>query len=130
MPISRAGTVLPTMISRGDSGETSNCSNVPSSRSRATDSAVTIRPISVVKMATRPGTVFQVLSEFGLNQIRGGHDAGRRMAQGALSQLVVEAGDDVGGIAGHDLRGVRAAAVENQLHAGRPAGATLREKSG
>ena len=51
---------------------------MPSSRSRATDSAVTTSPISVVRMATRPGTVFQVVSRLGLNQTR----AATRLAGG------------------------------------------------
>ncbi len=89
MPIRSAGIVLPMMISAGDSGETSSCSKVPSSRSRATDSAVTISPMSVVRMATSAGTVLQVGSRFGLNQTRattalGGVGARRPAASSAL----------------------------------------------
>ena len=88
-PMIRAGTVLPITISIGSSGETRSCSNVPSSRSRATDSAVTTSPIRVVRMATRLGTVFQVVSRFGLNQTRAATTLGgggpRRVAASSRS---------------------------------------------
>ena len=45
-------------------------SNVPSSRSRATESAVTSSPTSCAMIAMRPGTVNQVNVRFGLNQFR------------------------------------------------------------
>ena len=70
MPMSTAGTVLPIRISIGCNGDTNNCSKVPSSRSRAIDSAVTINPISAVSTATIAGTVFHNVSKFGLNQAR------------------------------------------------------------
>ncbi len=49
--------VLPSRISWTRSGETMSWSNVPSSRSRATESAVTTRPMSSAMRAMSPGTV-------------------------------------------------------------------------
>ena len=53
-----------------ESGDTSRWSNVPISRSRATESPVIIKPISVVRIATSPGTVLHLGSRFSLNQTR------------------------------------------------------------
>ena len=58
------------MIMPGVSGETSSWSNVPCSRSRAIDSAVTIRLPSVVMIATSTGSMNHRYSRFGLNQLR------------------------------------------------------------
>ena len=62
----RAGMVLPTMIIPGVSGETRSWSSVPCSRSRATESAVTIRLPSVVMIATSTGSMNQRYSRLGL----------------------------------------------------------------
>ena len=65
-----AGMALPIMISAGRSGVTSICSKVPSSRSRAKESAATIMPISIDSTATRPGSTNHSGSSVGLNQSR------------------------------------------------------------
>ena len=81
---------------------------------------MTIRPISVVRMATRLGTVFQVVVQI---RVEPDPRARRRSAAAAAAALPassrVEAVDDRRGIAGDDLGGVRAPAVEEQLHRGR-----------
>ena len=59
VPMISAGTVLEMMISRVVVGDTSNWSKVPSSRSRAIDSAVTSRAMNVDRMPDRPGTMNQ-----------------------------------------------------------------------
>ncbi len=56
-PIIIGGISLPIRISWMRSGETISWSKVPSSRSRAIDSAVTIRPISSAMLAIRFGTM-------------------------------------------------------------------------
>ena len=92
-PMISAGTRLADDDLDRLSGETSNCSNVPSSRSRATESAVTTSPIRVVRMATRLGTVLQVRLQVGLNQTRaattlaGGGGARRAAASSALNRV-------------------------------------------
>ena len=68
--MSTGGTALPTMISLGDSGVTSSWSKVPCSRSRATDSAVSISVWIMLNAAIRPGRKFQRVLRFGLNQAR------------------------------------------------------------
>ena len=70
IPITSAGTLLPIRISMGDKGETRSWSNVPISRSRATDIPVIISPMRVVRMATSAGTVLHCASRLGLNQTR------------------------------------------------------------
>ncbi|MNC51618.1 hypothetical protein D3C75_1009170 [compost metagenome] len=57
---------MPAMIQPAVRGETSNWSKVPSSRSRATDRAVTMRQPMVVMMATREGSMCQLNSMLGL----------------------------------------------------------------
>ena len=64
------GTALPTRISSGVSGDTSNCSNVPSSRSRATDRAVRISAVIASRIDSSEGRVAISESPFGLNQTR------------------------------------------------------------
>ena len=56
-PTIRPGTALPTMISSGCNGDTSNCSNVPSSRSRATDMPTIINTMVIGRVAIRMGTM-------------------------------------------------------------------------
>ncbi|MNL68681.1 hypothetical protein D3C87_1934480 [compost metagenome] len=51
-----AGTALPIKICQVVNGDTSSCSSVPCSRSRATDSEVTISTPMVVIMAISDGT--------------------------------------------------------------------------
>ena len=58
------------MISDGRIGVTSNWSKVPSSRSRATDSAVSISTCSSVMVPIRPGIMFQLVSRLPLYQAR------------------------------------------------------------
>ncbi|MNG22457.1 hypothetical protein D3C84_1069390 [compost metagenome] len=57
---------MPAMIQPAVRGETSSWSKVPSSRSRATDRAVTMRQPMVVMMATREGSTCQRNSMLGL----------------------------------------------------------------
>ena len=64
------GTALPMRISSGVSGVTSSWSKVPCSRSLATESAASIRVWIMLRAAIRPGTIFQRVSRFGLNQAR------------------------------------------------------------
>ena len=70
MPTSRPGAALPMMISNGCSGETSNCSSVPSSRSRATDMLTMIITVSIVSDASRLGAITLRKSRLGLYQVR------------------------------------------------------------
>ncbi len=56
-PINIGGVNLPSMISLVRSGDTNNWSNVPSSRSRAIERAVTISPVSSAMLAMRFGTM-------------------------------------------------------------------------
>ncbi|SQH18293.1 Uncharacterised protein [Bordetella parapertussis] len=65
-----AGTALPTRISSGLSGVTSNWSKVPCSRSRATESAASMRVWIMLSVAISPGMMFQRVSRLGLNQAR------------------------------------------------------------
>ena len=58
-PIIMGGMVFPTMISNGCKGDTNNCSNVPNSRSLATERPVRIRASSVVMVPTKQRTVNQ-----------------------------------------------------------------------
>ena len=69
-PTSTGGSALPTMISSGDIGVTSNWSKVPCSRSRATDSAVKSSVCTMLSAAIMPGSRFQRVSRLGLNQAR------------------------------------------------------------
>ena len=55
--ITAAGRALPITISRGESGETSSCSNVPSSRSRATLMPETTRASIWVSTTSSTGRV-------------------------------------------------------------------------
>ena len=57
--IAAAGSAFPATISRGDSGETSSCSNVPSSRSRATLMPETSRDSIWVSTTSSTGRVNQ-----------------------------------------------------------------------
>ena len=52
-----AGTALPTMIMPGVKGDTRSWSKVPCSFSRATESELTIRVLTVVMIATRQGMI-------------------------------------------------------------------------
>ena len=58
------------MISTGRNGVTSNWSNVPCSRSRATDMAVSSSVCIIVSVPIKPGIMFQRVSRFGLYQAR------------------------------------------------------------
>ena len=69
-PMSMMGMALPIMISVGENGVTSNWSKVPFSRSRATDSAASIRVCIMLSEAMRPGSRFQRVSRLGLYQAR------------------------------------------------------------
>ena len=64
------GMAFPTMISNGRKGVTSNWSNVPCSRSRATDMAVSISVPIIVSVPIRLGIMLQRESRLGLNQER------------------------------------------------------------
>ena len=97
------------MISAGDSGETSSCSNVPSSRSRATDSAGDHQAHQGREDRHAGRHRVPGVSRFGLNQTRGDHGARWRGRRVACGQLGVVAVDDRLGVAGDDLGGVRAA---------------------
>ena len=105
------GSALPNRISSGRNGVTSNCSNVPSSRSRASASALISIAMIIDSTQTRPGRMNQVLSSVGLNQSRVSSTSGVR--PGCRSCCV--AGDDVRGVALHQQRGVGAARVHQQL---------------
>ena len=63
-------SALPAMISTGRKGVTSNWSNVPSSRSRATDMAVKSRVWSSVRVPIKLGIMCQRVSRFGLYHAR------------------------------------------------------------
>ena len=65
-PISSPGRPLPSRMSIGRIGVTSNWSNVPVSRSRATDSPTTSRVTTWVSRATMPGTMNQCELSVGL----------------------------------------------------------------
>ena len=82
IPTISPGTALPTKISAGRSGVTNSCSNVPSSRSRASDNALTSIDIIKDSTATRPGRMNHLLSSVGLNQSR------TSIATGAAPALV------------------------------------------
>ena len=56
-PTIKPGTALPITISNGCSGDTSNCSKVPSSRSRATDMPTIMSTIVIGNVAMRIGTI-------------------------------------------------------------------------
>ncbi len=58
------------MISIGCSGETSNCSNVPSSRSRATDMPTIITTVIIVSVPSRLGAIDRAEIAVGLYQVR------------------------------------------------------------
>ena len=68
--MTKPGNALPSRISAGRKGVTSSWSNVPCSRSRATDSAVTSVVTTSVSSPTMPGTMNQRLNRFGLNHAR------------------------------------------------------------
>ena len=57
-------------ISRGRSGDTRNCWNVPDSFSRAMERDARTRAMLLVRIPTSPGTLLQTESRFGLNQAR------------------------------------------------------------
>ncbi len=78
-PMMKPGSVFPIRISTGRSGVTSSWSNVPCSRSRATESAVTSMVTSKVNTPMMPGTKNQRLSRFGLNHARVSMCAGGRL---------------------------------------------------
>ena len=84
--MSSEGAVLPTMISKVDSGETRIWSKVPNSRSRATDSAGIMIPMIMRMFAIRHGSVKYRYSRFGMYQFRtisslSGRRAGSRRAR-------------------------------------------------
>lgn len=81
-PMIRPGIALPSRISVGVNGVTSNWSKVPCSRSRATDKADTVIVTTKVNRPTMPGTINQRLSRFGLNQARSTSSAGGRPDRG------------------------------------------------
>ena len=58
------------MISAGRKGVTNNWSNVPCSRSRATDMAANSSVCSMVSVPIRPGIMFQRVSRLGLYHAR------------------------------------------------------------
>src|SRR3546814_917369 len=68
VPIASAGRDLDTMISNVEVGDTINWSKVPSSRSRAIDSDVSISALKNARMPTRPGTMNHRQTRWGLNQ--------------------------------------------------------------
>lgn len=70
VPMTSAGSDLDTMISGVEVGDTSNWSNVPSSRSRAIDSEVINSALKKANMPERPGTMNQRYVRLGLNQLR------------------------------------------------------------
>ena len=65
-PISKPGIPLPINMSICRSGVTSNWSNVPISRSRATDRPTTSKVTTWVSSATMPGTMNQRETSVGL----------------------------------------------------------------
>ena len=75
-PTMMPGSALPIRISAGRNGVTSNCSKVPSSRSRASDSALISSDMIIDRMQTRPGRMNHVLSSVGLNQSRVSNTSG------------------------------------------------------
>ena len=64
------GMALPAMISTGRNGVTSSWSKVPSSRSRATDMAVSSSVCISVSVPISAGIMFQRVSRLGLYQAR------------------------------------------------------------
>ena len=75
-PTTRPGSTFPIRISTGRSGVTSSWSKVPSSRSRASERAVTRVDRIRVMVPTSPGMKNHRLSRFGLNQLRTSMRAG------------------------------------------------------
>ena len=91
------------------SGHTADWSNVPSSRSRATDWPVTDSTDSAAIVTIRAGIVNQRYSRFGP-----GHDAcgGRSRAR---RDFGADIGDDLAEVTVDDLGGVGPSAVEHPL---------------
>ncbi len=70
VPITSPGSAFPISSSGGRNGVTSSWSNVPASRSRATESAVTTSVTTSVSSATIPGTMNQRDNRFSLYNAR------------------------------------------------------------
>ena len=84
-PTSTGGNALPISSTSGEDGVTNNCSNVPSSRSRAT-----LMPASMITWANTimpkmPGAKYHRVSWFGLNQVRASTERGGRWPVRAAS---------------------------------------------
>ena len=110
------GIAFPIMISVGVNGVTSNWSNVPFSRSRATESADSINVWIMLSEAIRPGKIFQRVSRLGLYHARDSTVSGGP----ALPPLRhVEGFNDCADITRGGAGGIGVARVEDQLHRGR-----------
>ena len=70
IPITRYGATFASAISKGRTGVTKSDSKVPRSHSRAISIEARNVPMSVMIRTMIPGTRYQVLIAFGLNQIR------------------------------------------------------------
>ncbi len=124
-PTTVEGNALPSMISAGRIGVTSNWSKVPSSRSRATDSAVRIITCKSVMVPIKPGIMFQLVSRLPLYQARtltliggGGEPVGRL-------PVVVEVADDGVDVADSGSGSIGVASVDDHLNVGRLTGVEL-----
>ena len=122
VPTSIDGSALPAMISAGRNGVTSNWSNVPCSRSRATDMAVSSSVCIMVSVPIRLGIMFQRVSRLGLYQARLDHLDRRPGLAVVRLPVGVERLDDGADVAHGDAGGVGVAAVGDHLHVGRQPG--------
>ena len=121
-PISSGGTILPIRISASAAarpGAGRRCR--ARARGRPTGPSPSGRSaIAMLPPASAPCSTGR--SRFGLNQMRGTTVDARRTAQRCPAGVsAASARDDLAEVARDDLRGVRAPAVEDELHLGRAA---------
>ena len=115
MPIKNDGSALPAMISIGRNGVTSSWSNVPSSRSRATDMAVSNSVCNIVSVPINAGN--HVPARDQVRVVPGARlEANGRRHPVLAPPVGVEVVDDRADSRRRSSGGVRVAAVGDHLH--------------